>query len=252
MPKLSVTIITLNEEKNIEACIESVGFADEVLVVDSGSTDRTVAIAEAAGAKVIHEPWKGFGPQKQFAVEQAAHDWVLCIDADERPGKELSQEITEVLNGPQYKAYSMPRCNIFLGRWLRYGEGYPDRSLRLFHRGFARWSVDAVHEKVECSTPVGTLNSDLLHYSEDGVQQYLQKQNRYTSLQAELMMNKGKKFSLMQLLLSPLFRFFKFYFMRKGFLDGVPGLIHILIGCINSFVKYAKLYELEVKVKRDN
>ncbi|OZG74921.1 benzoate transporter [Hahella sp. CCB-MM4] len=247
MPKISVTIITLNEAKHIEACIRSVSFADEVLVIDSGSTDGTVSIAEAAGAKVIKEAWRGFGAQKQFAVEQATNDWVFCLDADERPSPELTSEIISTMQNPAYHAYSMPRCNTFLGRWLRYGEGYPDLSLRMFDRRHARWSEDVVHEKVETAVSVGVLKSDLMHFSEDGIQAYLTKQNRYTSLQAEQMLAKGKIFSVSRMIFSPFFRFLKFYIVRRGFRDGVPGLIHILIGCMNSFNKYAKLYELQVK-----
>ncbi len=252
MPKVSVTIITLNEAKRIQECIASVSFADEVLVVDSGSSDATVALAETAGARVIYEPWRGFGEQKQFAVKNAAHDWVFCLDADERPSPELVEEIKKVLQSPQAKAYTMPRCNTFLGRWLRHGEGYPDRSLRLFDRRSASWSADPVHEKVETEAIVLDLASDLMHFSEDGVQTYLAKQNRYTSLQAEIMLRKGKSFSPLQMIFSPLLRFVKFYIVRRGFLDGMPGLIHILIGCMNSFTKYAKLYELQVKSYSSN
>ena len=247
MPKVSVIIITLNEAKRIEDCIASVAFADEVLVVDSGSEDDTVARARAAGARVISEPWKGYGPQKQFAVESAVNNWVFCLDADERPSPLLIEEIKKVLQSPQAKAYTMPRCNTFLGRWLRHGEGYPDHSLRLFDRRYASWSSDPVHEKVETLEVVAPLVSDLMHYSEDGVDAYLAKQNRYTSIQAEQMLQRGKSFSTTQMLFSPLLRFVKFYFFRRGFLDGVPGLIHILIGCMNSFNKYAKLYELQSK-----
>jgi len=247
MPKVSVTIITLNEAKRIEECIASVAFADEILVVDSGSEDDTVARALAAGARVISERWRGYGPQKQFAVESASNNWVFCLDADERPSPRLVKEIKKVLQSPQAKAYTMPRCNIFMGRWLRYGEGYPDRSLRLFDRRHARWSLDPVHEKVEAQESVAQLASDLMHFSEDGVEAYIAKQNRYTSLQAEQMLQRGKPFSVAQMLFSPFFRFVKFYIFRRGFLDGAPGLIHILIGCMNSFSKYAKLYELQSK-----
>ncbi|WP_020410675.1 glycosyltransferase family 2 protein [Hahella ganghwensis] len=245
MPKLSVTIITLNEAKRIRECIASVSFADEVLVVDSGSSDDTTEIARAAGARVIEEPWRGFGPQKQFAVDQAQNDWVLCLDADERPSPELAAEICQIMQQPMFKAYTMPRCNTFLGRWLRHGEGYPDLSLRLFDRRNAVWSKDPVHEKVETESEIGQLKADLMHFSEDGINAYLAKQNRYTSLQAEQMHTRGKDFSVGQMIFSPLFRFFKFYILRRGFQDGIPGLIHILIGCMNSFLKYAKLYELK-------
>ncbi|WLQ12217.1 glycosyltransferase family 2 protein [Hahella aquimaris] len=244
-PKLlSVTIITLNESARIKACIESVAFADEVVVIDSGSVDDTREIAKSLGARVIEKSWQGYGKQKQFAVEQAVNDWVLCLDADERVTPELAKEIRAVMQNPAYSGYAMPRCNRFMGRWLRHGEGYPDLSLRLFDRSKGRWSDDPIHEKVVLESEAGRLNGDLLHFSEDGVSTYLEKQNRYTTLQAHELKRRGKKFSLVQLILSPLFRFMKFYFLKRGFLDGAPGLIHIVVGCMNSFFKYAKLREL--------
>ena len=241
--QLSLVVITLNEEQRIQQCIESVPFADEVVVVDSGSTDRTIEIAEQAGARVIHQHWLGYGRQKQYAVEQANNGWVLSLDADEWLSVELSQSIQNILLVPRLYAYQSPRCNRFMGRWLKHGEGYPDLSLRLFHRAYAEWSSDVVHEKVVAKEAVGVLSGDLLHESEETLQQYLDKQNRYTTLQAEQLHQKGKQFVLPKLFLSPLLRFIKFYFFRRGFLDGVPGLIHILIGCHNSFMKQAKLLE---------
>jgi len=240
---LSLIIITLNEEQNIRKCIESVPFADEIVVVDSGSTDRTVEIAEQVGARVIHQSWLGYGRQKQFAVEQANNDWVLSLDADEWLSSELAQSIQNKLLAPEFYAYQSPRCNHFMGRWLKHGEGYPDLSLRLFHRRYARWSSDAVHEKVVVERGVGTLSGDLQHESEETLQHYLDKQNRYTTLQAERLHHKGRQPVLLKLFFSPLIRFIKFYLLRRGFLDGVPGLVHILIGCQNSFMKQAKLLE---------
>jgi glycosyltransferase involved in cell wall biosynthesis len=221
-----------------------VAFADEILVVDAGSSDGTLAIAKGCGARVISQEWLGFGRQKQFAVEQAAHDWVLCLDADERVGDVLKQAIGNALGEPRFGAYRMARCNRFLGRYLRHGEGYPDWSLRLFDRRRARWSGDVVHEKVLCQGDVGTLEGDLLHESCETLESYLAKQNRYTSLQAEELFRRGKRAHVGHLLVSPVLRFVKFYLFRLGFLDGVPGLVHILIGCFNSFAKYAKLMAL--------
>lgn len=241
---LSVTIITLDAAHQLEACVASVAFADEVVVVDSGSHDGTPELAARLGARVLHQAWLGYGRQKQFAVEQAKHDWVLCIDADERVTPQLGASIEAVLQAPNAAGYTMPRCNYFLGRWLRHGEGYPDRSLRLFDRQQGRWSDDPVHEKVVCDGSVGQLEGDLLHESCDSLATYLDKQNRYTTLQAEMLHRRGKRAGLGHLLLSPLLRFVKFYLLRLGFLDGAAGLVHILIGCNNSFVKYAKLLEL--------
>ena len=145
---LSVVIIALNAASQIEACLKSAAFADEIVVVDSGSRDDTREIALKYGARVLHQDWLGFGRQKQFAVEQASHDWVLCLDADERVSDPLRASIVETLQAPRFRAYRMPRCNRFMGRWLRHGEGYPDWSLRLFDRRVANWSEDEVHEKV--------------------------------------------------------------------------------------------------------
>jgi len=242
---LSVVIIALNAASQIEACLKSAAFADEIVVVDSGSRDETREIGLKYGARVIHQDWLGFGRQKQFAVGQASHDWVLCLDADERVGETLRANIGKALAAPQFHAYRMPRRNRFLGRWLRYGEGYPDWSLRLFDRQFARWSEDEVHEKVVSDMPVGDLRGDLLHESQETLATYLDKQNHYTSLQADALFKRGKRATVMQLVGSPLLRFVKFYFFRLGFLDGVPGLVHISIGCFNSFCKYAKLIALK-------
>jgi glycosyltransferase involved in cell wall biosynthesis len=244
---LSVTIITRDAAHQLAACLASVAFADEILVVDSGSSDGTPDLAAKQGARVLHQDWLGYGRQKQFAVEQARHDWVLCIDADERVSPELRASMEAALQAPSAAGYAMPRCNLFLGRWLRHGEGYPDWSLRLFDRRRGRWSEDPVHEKVVCEGAVGKLSGDLLHESCDSLAVYLDKQNRYTTLQAEALHRAGRRAHAGQLLLSPLLRFVKFYLLRLGFLDGVPGLAHIAIGCNNSFVKYAKLIELNKK-----
>ena len=247
---LSAVIITFNEAARLPACLDSLEFVDEILVVDSGSTDNTVELAESRGCRVIHQSWLGYGPQKQFAVEQADHDWVLCVDADERVSEQLQEAITGALQNPQHSAYEMPRCNRFMGRWLRHGEGYPDWSLRLYHRAKARWSDDPVHEKVESDGEVGRLQGDLMHESQETLEHYLAKQNRYTSLQAEALFSRGNKSGVARIVISPLVRFIKMYFFRLGFLDGLPGLIHILIGCYNSAFKYVKLLELQ-RLSRD-
>ncbi|MBF0626356.1 MAG: glycosyltransferase family 2 protein [Magnetococcales bacterium] len=239
---LSVVLITRNAEAVLEPCLRSVPCAAEIVVVDTASTDRTQAIARAHGARVFDHPWQGFGPQKQFAVAQASHPWVLCLDADERVSPELRRSLEELFarGEPEPGAYDMPRRNRFMGRWLRHGEGYPDPNLRLFHRDYARWSDDLVHEHVLSNGPVGRLEGDLLHETDQTLEDYLTKQNRYTSIQAHALIARGRRPGLARLLLSPLARFVKFYFLRRGFLDGVPGLVHVVIGCFNSFIKYAK------------
>ena len=240
---LSVAIITLNAATQLDACLQSARFGDEIVVVDSGSSDGTQALAQRHGARVVHQDWLGFGPQKQFAVDAASHDWVLCLDADERVTPELQAAIENALKDPSTAAFRFARCNRFLGRYLRHGEGYPDWSLRLFDRRQARWSDDAVHEKVITQGRIGELPGDLLHDSAESLASYLTKQNRYTTLAADMAFATGKRASLGRIAFSPLLRFIKFYFIRQGFRDGLPGLIHIVIGCCNSFMKYSKIFE---------
>lgn len=246
---LSVVIIAKNAASQIGACIDSVAFASEILVVDSGSEDETRAIAEVRGCRVIEKEWLGFGQQKQFAVTQAEYEWVLCLDVDESVTPELQASIRAALQPaePLFKAYRMPRRNRFLGRWLTHGEGYPDWSLRLFHRQHASWSNDPVHEAVITTADVGQLKGDLLHDSAEDVTTYLQKQNRYSSLHAEALFQQGVRAGYLKLFLSPLARFLKFYLLRLGFLDGGPGFAHVAIGCFAAFAKYAKLIELKNK-----
>ena len=271
---VSAVLIVKNAARELPACLASVSFCAEMLVVDSGSTDATVAIAEAAGARVIRSHWRGFGAQKQFAVEQAAYDWVLCIDADERVSDRLRQSLCAVFAVPQgdfpetdsklrgvpkgdwlrgvspapsFPAYRYARRNRFMGRYLRHGEGYPDWVVRCFDRRHARWSDDVVHEKVMVAgdKAVAILAGDLLHDSAESLENYLAKQNRYSTLAANAALAQGKRAHAAHLLLSPLIRFIKFYFFRRGFLDGLPGLVHILIGCSTSFAKYAKMAALQ-------
>ena len=247
---VSAVLITRNAADQLDECLASLAFADEILVVDSGSDDGSLEIAARHGARVIDKDWMGFGRQKQYAVEQAKNDWVLCLDADERVSPELARSIALALVAPQAPVYRMARRNRFLGRWLSHGEGYPDWNLRLFDRKEARWSDDLVHEKVLYAVTPGTLDGDLLHESATNLSAYLDKQNRYTTLAAEQLHANGRRAGLATLTLSPLVRFVKFYILRLGFLDGVPGLIHISIGCMSSFTKYAKLIELR-RAKKD-
>ena len=244
MVPVSAVLITRNAAATLDACLESLAFADEIVVVDSGSTDTTVEIASRRGARVVQKEWLGFGRQKQYAVEQAKHDWVLCLDADERVSPQLAVSIAQALATPVSPVYRMPRRNRFLGRWLSHGEGYPDWSPRLFNRLNARWSDDLVHEKVLFAVTPGTLDGDLMHDSSDDLATYLDRQNRYTTLAARQAYELGRSANVLHLLFSPVVRFFKFYVLRLGFLDGVPGLLHISIGCMNSYMKYAKLLEL--------
>lgn len=244
MNPLCAVLITRNAAAVIEACLDSLAFADEIVVVDSASTDATAEIAARKGARVVQKEWLGFGRQKQFAVEQASHDWVLCLDADERVSPQLAASIRSALAAPVSPVYRMARRNRFLGRWLSHGEGYPDWSPRLFNRMNARWSDDLVHEKVLFAVTPGTLGGDLMHDSADDLTTYLERQNRYTTLAARQAFEQGRSAGVLHMLFSPVVRFIKFYLMRLGFLDGLAGLLHISIGCMNSYMKYAKLIEL--------
>jgi glycosyltransferase involved in cell wall biosynthesis len=239
--RLSVIVVAHDAAALLPACLASAAFADETVLIDSGSTDDTKKIAAQLGARVIEKEWLGFGRQKQFAVEQAQNDWVLCLDADERVSPELAASIVRALDAPATPVYRMARRNRFLGRWLSHGEGYPDWSPRLFDRRSARWSDDPVHEKVVYEAAAGVLQGDLLHESAESLEQYLEKQNRYTTLAAKQLFAQGRSAGVGKLLLSPVVRFVKFYVLRLGFLDGAAGLVHISIGCMNSFMKYAKL-----------
>jgi glycosyltransferase involved in cell wall biosynthesis len=241
---LSAVLIARNAAAVLAPCLESLAFADEIVVVDSGSSDGTAEIAKRFGARLVQKEWLGFGRQKQYAVDQARHDWVLCLDADETVSPRLAASILAALAAPVSPVYRMPRRNRFLGRWLSHGEGYPDWSPRLFNRMNARWSDDLVHEKVLYAVTPGTLQGDLMHDSSDDLTAYLERQNRYTTLAARQAYELGRSAGFLHILLSPVVRFLKFYVLRLGFLDGMPGLLHISIGCMNSYLKYAKLIEL--------
>jgi len=248
---LSLVVITRDAAVDIADCVASASFATEVIVVDSGSRDDTVEIAARLGARVIDREWMGFGPQKQFAAAQATNDWVLCVDADERVSQALAASIAALFaeGSPRACAYAVARRNRFLGRWLAHGEGYPDWTVRLFDRRRARWSDDAVHERVIVYGAAGRLRGDLMHASAESLDAYIAKQNRYTSLQAAALHASGSRAGAMHLALSPLARFIRFYVLKLGFLDGAAGFAHIAIGAFASFLKYAKLRALDTEAR---
>ena len=244
---LSLVIIARDAAHELSDCLASAAFAADAVVVESGSTDDTAAVAARCGARVIEHAWEGFGPQKNFAVGQASHDWVLCLDVDERVTPELAAAIAALFAAgpPAAAAYSIARRNRFLGRWLAHGEGYPDWNIRLFDRRRARWSDDLVHEKVVADGTAARVDGDLLHASAESIDAYIAKQNRYTTVQAEQMHARGERASAGQLVFSPVARFLRFYVFRLGFLDGLAGFAHIAIGAFASFLKYAKLRALQ-------
>ena len=244
---LSLVVITRDAAPDLAECCASAPFVAELLVVDSGSGDDTVEVARRSGARVVVHEWLGFGPQKQFAVGCASHDWVLCLDADERVSPELAGAIDALFAAgePTACAYAIARRNRFLGRWLAHGEGYPDWTVRLFDRRRARWSDDPVHERVIADGEIARLEGDLLHASAESLDAYVEKQNRYSSLQAAQLHARGDRAGAIRITLSPLARFVRFYVVKLGFLDGAAGFVHIAIGCFNSFMKYAKLRALD-------
>ena len=244
---VSAVVITLNEETNIQRCLESLGFCAELLVVDSGSSDETVNLAERMGAKVLHQKWLGFGKQKQFSVTQAVHDWVLCLDADEWVSDQLAHSIKQLFrNHPGAKVYQFARRDYFLGRWLGHG-GYPEFSPRLFHRKHAHWSEDMVHETVITKEAAETCKGDLMHYTADSLGHSVSKRTKYGNMQVLDMFERGVRPSIVKLVFSPVIRFLKLYVLRQGFRDGVPGFVLALISSFFCFYKYAMLYELDSK-----
>ena len=239
--KITATIITLNEERNIARAIESLRCADEILIVDSGSTDRTVELAEKLGVRVIEAGWRGYAGQKNWAAEQAAHDWILSLDADEALSESLEAEIWSVKkSGPQYDAYTMPRMARYLGRWILHSGWYPDRKIRLYHRAKAKWVGDFVHESVQCAGHVGHLESNLLHFTCDSLSEHLRTLDRYTTLAAQELASRKVKVPLTRVVIDPAWTFFKAYFLQRGFLDGIEGLTICYMAAFYTFLKYSK------------
>ncbi len=242
MTKLSVVLITKNEEDNIRRCLDSVSFADEIIVVDSGSTDKTVEIAESYQARIFCHEWHGFGPAKQAGVEKASGDWILSIDADEEVTPELASEIkSKIENDNGTCGYYFKRKTKFLGRWILHCGWYPDYVLRLFQKQKGRFDNSIVHEKVVTAGPVDYLSSELLHYSYPNLEHYLNKFNRYTTMGAEEAFRKGRKARLSDIVIKPAASFVKHYLIKQGFRDGPEGLVLSFLSAMSVMVKYAKL-----------
>lgn len=245
--KISAVIIAFNEEAKIAEAVRSVSWADEVIVVDSESTDATRDIAEANGARVIMRPWPGFAAQKQFGADEAANDWVLSLDADERISDELTDEI-KALGEPAVAGYTIPRLSYYMDRPIRHGNWYPDRQLRLFDRRRARWKDVVIHESVEVNAgeTVGKLKSDMLHYTFESVRHHADMiANRYAPLSAAEMHAKGRKASLGQIVFAGPVAFLTTYVFKLGFLDGFPGFCIAVFAGYNSFLKYLLLREMQ-------
>ncbi|MEK6744581.1 MAG: glycosyltransferase family 2 protein [Nitrospirota bacterium] len=252
-PRISVTIITLNEEANIRRTLESVQWTDEIVVLDSGSSDRTVSICREFTDKVFHQEWLGFGKQKNAAIDKAAGEWVLSLDADEPVEKELAEEIKRITSDPgSVDGYRIPRKTFFLGKWVKHGGWYPDHNLRLFRKGKGRFEERAVHEAVKVSGAVGTTRHAILHYAYPDLASYLASINKYSSLAVDVMAEKGipaSKTTWFNIVFRPVFTFIFKYIIRLGFLDGKHGLMINLFHAYYVFAKYAKAWEYSKKVQ---
>ena len=241
--RISVTIITKNEEGSIGRCVQSVSWADEVIVLDSGSTDRTVEIAREMGANVVvKEDWPGFGPQKNRALELATGDWIFSLDADEWVTSELSEEMRSTINGnPEFDAYRLPRSSSFCGRFMRHSGWWPDYVVRLLRRGAARFSDDIVHERTLVDGAVGTLRNPLMHETYVDLGDMQEKFNRYSSLGAEALHARGARGGIAKAVLHGLGAFLRTYILRRGFLDGREGFMLAIANAEVAYYKYVKL-----------
>jgi len=248
---LSIAIVAFNEEANIGRTLDSVRWADEIVVVDSGSTDRTKAIAQQCGAKVIVEPWRGHVAQKNYALELCTQDWVLALDADEEVSLGLAKEIREVLGSPRsLNGYWIPRKNLFLGKWIRHGGFYPDPKVRLFRRGDGFSTGHDPHDRYELKSgkAEGRMTNAMIHYAYPNLTYYLEHMNSYSLLGATLAVAQGHtQFSLADIVFRPMLTFFYNYFIRLGFLDGREGLLLHLYHSVYVSWKYSKAWELAQK-----
>jgi glycosyltransferase involved in cell wall biosynthesis len=243
---LSVIIITKNEAANLRDCLESVSFADEIIVVDSESTDQTQEIAQSFGAKLeITSDWPGFGPQKNRALDLATQDWVLSIDADERVTPELKEEILAAITNPNAtNCFAIPRLSWYCGKFMKHSGWYPDYVDRLFKRGTAKFSDHLVHERLLPQGPVGKLNNHFLHYSYRTFEQVLKKVDSYSSASAQQAFLQGKRCGFSDAFIHGFWAFFRTYVLRRGFLDGKHGLALAISNAATSYYKYLKLWQL--------
>jgi glycosyltransferase involved in cell wall biosynthesis len=239
--KITATIITLNEERNIARAMESLRCCDQIVVLDSGSVDRTVELAAKLGAVVVEDSWRGYANQKNLVAERAENDWILSLDADEALSEGLEGEIWNLKkHGPSYDAYTMPRLAQYMGRWILHGGWYPDRKVRLYNRTKAKWVGDFVHESVKVAGRVGHLESNLLHFTCESLSEHLRTLDRYTTLAAEELVFHKTKIGASKLIVDPAWTFVRSYFLQRGFLDGLEGLTIAHMAAIYTFLKYAK------------
>lgn len=241
LPKITVTVITLNEEENIKECLEGVKWADEIIASDSGSIDKTTGILKAYGAKVFTDEWRGYGRQKNLCAERARNDWILNVDADERITPALAEEISGALEDGGKAGYYMPRKNYFGDVWVRHCGWYPDFNLRLYRRDKGAFNERLVHEAVTVEGETGRLKNPLIHKTYRDVPDYLKRMERYASLSAEEMSKNGRQAGPIDLYLRPAFTFLKMYALKLGFLDGGVGFTLSRLYARYTFLKYSKL-----------
>lgn len=247
MATLSVITITLNEETNIGPCLESVRWADEIIVLDSGSTDRTVSIAERYTKRIFPVKWEGFGQTRNLGLKHAQGEWILWLDADERVTPELAREIQDILirNESAVSGYAIARRAYFLGKWIRHCGWYPARVTRLFRKTRATFTTTRVHEGIAIEGPVRPSQNDIVHLTDPDLEHYFNKFNKYTTLAAEELLEAGRRASLFDLFIRPPFTFVKMFVLRLGLLDGLHGFILCVLSSAYVFVKYAKLWQLQ-------
>jgi len=247
--KITATVITFNEEHNIAAALESLAWADEIIVVDSESTDYTVEIARRFTDRVFIRPWPGYSAQKNFAAEQATGEWIFSLDADERVSEELTREIEHIKRGaePTAAAFEMPRSTFYLGRWIKHSGWRPDYKRRLYRRDRARWRGDYVHEALEIDGDVQSIAGNILHYTVRDASEHHLRMDRYTTLAAQQAYANGRRASLASLLFSPGAVFLRSYIFKLGFLDGMPGLAIARFAGHYEFLKILKLWEMRMK-----
>ena len=245
---LAVVVITRNEAQNIVDCLDAVRWADDIVVIDAESTDDTVERARSVDpcVRTFVRSWPGFGPQKNFGIEQTSADWILIVDADERITLELHEAITSLLaqSRHDHAAYRIPRRNIFWGRWLQRGGLYPDYQVRLFRKGMAVYNDVAIHENLLVDGTVGTVTGHIDHYTERRIDDHLSKMDGYTTLAAREKLHTRKHVSWSHLVINPVVTWCKVYVFKKGMWDGVPGLINGVFSGMYTFLKYAKLWEM--------
>jgi glycosyltransferase involved in cell wall biosynthesis len=251
-PSISAIVVCYNEQERIEACLESLRWCDEIVVVDSFSTDRTPEICQRYTDRFLQRAWTGYRDQKAFAHSQASKDWVLLVDADERVTPELRAEIEAelMLQNGRYAGYAVPRLVYYLGRWWRRGGWYPDYDVRLFRRERATWGGSDPHEKILVDGPIRRLRNPLHHYSYRNIDDHLQRINRFTSISAHELHKRGVRWRLSDALTRPVGRFFRSYLLKRGFMEGFAGFYIAASAAVYVFLKYAKLWELEVEEKR--